>query len=229
MPDFVHFQELNIQVKVAAIMNDSIILIEKFNNTEIDKNLVWLSPPKEWKLNYKDSNLVIKTDKQTDFWQKTHYGFQADNGHFLYCEVEGDFRVTTKVKSNPENRYDQAGLMVRFSSDTWLKTSVEYIPDDNSKLGVVVTNQGYSDWSSQEFLEEQSSLYYRITRREDNYYVDYSLNGISWSQIRIAHLVENSKSIKVGIYACSPQGEGYEAEFDFIKIENITNDTKVYS
>lgn len=209
-------------------MSDSIILIEEFNNAGIDKNLGWLSPPKEWKLNYKGSNLIIKTDKQTDFWQKTHYGFQADNGHFLYYEVNGDFRLTTKVKSKPENRYDQAGLMVRFSSDTWLKTSVEYIPDGNSKLGVVVTNQGYSDWSSQAFLEYQISLFYRITRRENNYYVDYSLNGISWSQIRMTHLVEETENIKVGIYACSPQGGGYEAEFDFIKIENINNDTKVY-
>ncbi|WP_413467460.1 DUF1349 domain-containing protein [Metabacillus niabensis] len=217
-----------IMSKVAMIMSDSFILIEEFNNAEIDKNLGWLSPPKEWKLNYKGSNLIIKTDMQTDFWQKTHYGFQADNGHFLYYEVNGDFRLTTKVKSKPENRYDQAGLMVRFSSDTWLKTSVEFIPDGNSKLGVVVTNQGYSDWSSQEFLEDQISLFYRITRRENNYYVDYSLDGISWSQIRMTHLVAKTDNIKVGIYACSPQGEGYEAEFDFIKIENINNDTKVY-
>ncbi len=96
----------------------------------------------------------------------------------MYYEVNGDFRLTTKVNSEPVNRYDQAGLMVRFSSNSWLKTSVEYIPDGHSKLGVVVTNQGYSDWSSQEFLEEQNSLYYRITRREDNYYVDYSLDGL---------------------------------------------------
>jgi regulation of enolase protein 1 (concanavalin A-like superfamily) len=211
---------------VATIMNDSIILIEEFDNTELEKKLKWFSPPKEW--NCESSNLIIKTDKQTDFWQKTHYGFQADNGHFLYYEVNGDFRLTTQVKSKPLNRYDQAGLMVRFSSDTWLKTSVEYIPDGHSKLGVVVTNQGYSDWSSQEFLEDQNLLFYRITRRENNYYVDYSIDGISWRQIRMTHLLEETDSIKVGIYACSPQGEGYEAEFDFIKIENINNGTKVY-
>ncbi len=34
--------------------------------------------------------------------------------------------------------------------------------------------------------------------------------------------------MKVGIYACSPQGDGYEAEFEFIKIENIDDNTKVY-
>lgn len=209
-------------------MSDNIVLSEEFNNNEISKKLAWFSPPKEWKLNYEGSSIIIKTDRQTDFWQKTHYGFQADNGHFLYSECDGDFRITTKVTSKPQNRYDQAGLMVRCSSDTWLKTAVEFIPDGPSKLGVVVTNQGYSDWSSQEFLEDQNFLFYRITRKENNYYVDYSLNGTSWKQIRMTRLFEESDWMKVGIYACSPQGEGYEAEFDFIKIEHINQDTKVY-
>ncbi|WP_255286940.1 DUF1349 domain-containing protein [Bacillus toyonensis] len=123
---------------------------------------------------------------------------------------------------------DQAGLMVRFSKDTWLKTSVEYIPDDNSKLGVVVTKNGYSDWSSQEFLGDLKSLYYRITRRDNNYYVDYSIDGVLWKQIRMTHLFEKKDYMKVGIYACSPQGGGYEAEFEFIKIEKIDDNTKVY-
>ncbi|MFK9090954.1 DUF1349 domain-containing protein [Bacillus salipaludis] len=209
-------------------MTNSYILIEEFNNVELDKNLKWFSPPKKWEVNCEKSNLIIKTDKETDFWQKTHYEFQTDNGHFLYYEINGDFRLITKVKSKPKNRYDQAGLMVRFSKDTWLKTSVEYIPDGNSKLGVVVTNNGYSDWSSQEFLEDLNSLFYRITRRGSNYYVDHSLDGTSWKQIRMAHLFEEKDCIKVGIYACSPQGEDYEAEFDFIKIENIDNKTIVY-
>lgn len=209
-------------------MTNRNILIEEFNNTELDKNLKWFSPPEKWEVNYKKKNLLIKTDKETDFWQKTHYEFQADNGHFLYYELTGDFRLITKVKSKPKNKYDQAGLMVRFSKDNWLKTSVEYIPNGNSKLGVVVTNNGYSDWSSQEFLENMNSLFYRITRRESNYYVDYSLDGNEWKQIRMAHLFEEKDCIKVGIYACSPQGEDYEAEFDFIKIEKIDNNTKIY-
>ncbi|MGE6375935.1 DUF1349 domain-containing protein [Peribacillus muralis] len=206
----------------------TVILLEEFNDAEFGTKLTWHSEPETWRVTAEDSTLVIKTDDQTDFWQKTHYGFQADNGHFLYHEVSGDFRLTTKVKSKPVNRYDQAGLMVRFSSETWLKTSVEFIPDGKSKLGVVATNQGYSDWSSQEFSEGGATLFYRITRRNTNYYVDYSLDGTSWSQIRMTHLVETGKTMKVGIYACSPQGEGFEAAFDFIKVEKIDRETKVY-
>lgn len=209
-------------------MSDTIILMEKFNNEEIDKSLRWFSEPNDWKLNTQKSQLTIKPDKQTDFWQKTHYGFQVDNGHFLYDQVEGDFRLTTKVKSKPMHRYDQAGLMVRVSSDSWIKTSLEFIPDGKSKLGAVVTNAGYSDWSSQEIDEVPDSLYFRISKKEITYYVDFSLDGTNWSQIRMSHLFTKSDSMNVGIYACSPKESGYEVNFDFIKIERIKKDTEVY-
>jgi len=210
-------------------MGENSILIENFDQKEVNKNLKWFSIPKEWHLNYENKTFVLKADANTDFWQKTHYDFQVDNGHFLYYEVSGDFRITTKVKSKPLNRYDQAGLMVRFSSRAWLKTSVEYIPDGKNKLGVVVTNHGYSDWSSQEFSSGETTLFYRITRRGNYYYVDYSLDASSWNQIRMTYLEEETEQMKVGIYACSPQGEGYIAEFDFINIERIDSKTEVYS
>jgi regulation of enolase protein 1 (concanavalin A-like superfamily) len=34
-------------------------------------------------------------------------------------------------------------------------------------------------------------------------------------------LNSTKEPVQVGIYACSPQGEGYEAQFDFIKIEKM--------
>jgi regulation of enolase protein 1 (concanavalin A-like superfamily) len=44
------------------------------------------------------------------------------------------------------------GLMVQVSPSCWLKTSVEAgAPGEPSQLGVVVTNGGFSDWSTQDF------------------------------------------------------------------------------
>ncbi|MBS4207525.1 DUF1349 domain-containing protein [Bacillus sp. FJAT-50079] len=209
-------------------MNESIILIEEFNNNELNSQLRWFSPPKEWELDRQESKLIFQAEKGTDFWQKTHYDFQVDNGHFLFYEMRGDFRLTTKVKSKPVNLYDQAGLMVRLSSDTWLKTSVEYLNDSDSRLGAVVTNQGYSDWSCQKFSGKQDFLYYRITKKENTFYAESSLDGFSWNLMRMACLFEKKEIIQVGIYACSPQGEGYKPEFHFIKIETIDKDTEVF-
>ncbi|MGM0875770.1 MAG: hypothetical protein ACQEWV_13490 [Bacillota bacterium] len=55
-------------------MNGNVVLMEKFNNPELDKDLKWFSPPDKWEVNSESSKLIIKTNKQTDFWQKTHYG-----------------------------------------------------------------------------------------------------------------------------------------------------------
>lgn len=206
-------------------MKTNIILNENFENQRLSDKLVWQCEPKEWFIDKSSSQLVIKTDENTDYWQKTHYGFEADNGHFLYTETNKNFRITTKVKTLPKSKYDQAGLMIRLSKDIWIKTSLEYIPNGLSKLGAVVTNLGYSDWSTQYVDYKYEYLYFRISRIGQNGYVDFSLNGEEWNQIRIAHLdIPEHFAIKVGLYACSPQGKHQEVRFDYIEIEQLSND-----
>jgi regulation of enolase protein 1 (concanavalin A-like superfamily) len=80
-----------------------------------------------------------------DFWQRTHYGFEADNGQILFAPVAGDFVLATQVRFHPVHQYDQAGLMVRVSPSGWLKTSAEYEPIGPSRLAAVVTNDTSSD------------------------------------------------------------------------------------
>ncbi|UNL86900.1 DUF1349 domain-containing protein [Priestia koreensis] len=207
-------------------MSKNWILNENFNRASLGKMLDWRCEPKKWFLDKKSSQLVLETDQETDYWQKTHYDFQADNGHFLYMETDKNFRITTRVETFPKSKYDQAGLMIRFSEDIWVKTSLEYIPDGLSKLGAVVTNRGYSDWSTQYVDYETVHLYYRISKIGQNCYVDFSLDGEVWNQIRIAHLdvPEKNSTFLAGVYACSPQGKEQEVRFDFITIEELDND-----
>ncbi|WHX79780.1 DUF1349 domain-containing protein [Priestia flexa] len=190
---------------------------QTFHGKELLKEFKWFSKPTHFELN--EQHLVMKPNVNTDFWQRTHYGFQVDNGHFLYKEVSGDFQLTTKVHTKPLNRYDQAGLMVRVSKDTWIKSSVEYIPNESNKLGAVVINNGYSDWSTQDFEEDQSALYFRMKKVGQDYSLYYSVDGEKWKQLRIAHLFAEEETMQIGIYACSPQGEGYEASFEFVEIQ----------
>lgn len=201
------------------------ILFENFEGENLSNLLEWRCEPKNWRIN--SSKLVLETDEGTDYWQKTHYGFQADNGHFLYTKTKKNFRMTTKVEAFPRSKYDQAGLMIRLSEDTWVKTSLEYIPDGLSKLGAVVTNRGYSDWSTQYIDCKDVQLYYRISKIEQNCYVDFSWDGEVWNQIRIAHLdIPDDSTIQAGVYACSPQGKEQKVHIDFITIEELDNDPK---
>lgn len=184
----------------------------------ISSSLQWYNPPQHYQA---DGNaLVIKPDAHTDFWQKTHYGFTPDNGHFLYTELENDFVMTATVIFYPKHQYDQAGLMVRFSAFCWLKTSVEYEPEGASKLGAVVTNHGYSDWSTQEFLPFRNQISLRIRRENSDYIVEYLKEHNQWVQLRMAHLWEDDgkKRVKAGVYACSPLEAGYEAHFTSLQM-----------
>ena len=50
---------------------------------------VWLNRPAQTSIT--GDALAIVTDKGTDFWRETHYGFTRDSGHFLGFETgEGE-------------------------------------------------------------------------------------------------------------------------------------------
>ncbi|WP_416235580.1 DUF1349 domain-containing protein [Paenibacillus sp. SGZ-1009] len=210
-------------------------VLENFTETTLDERLQWHSPPENWSISSQKQVLTFKPLAETDFWQKTHYGFRVDNGHFLFAKVQGDFQMTTRVRTYPVHQYDQAGLMVRFSDRCWLKTSVEFETDGHAKLGAVVTNNGYSDWSTQNFQAGFTELMFRITRVAGDYTIEYAeptddnASEPAWQQMRIAHLfddVNDQTPFQCGVYACCPQGHGCEVEFDFLHIVQLDMPTK---
>jgi len=188
------------------------VIEERFAG-ELDGRLRWMNEPARWRAS---EGLELETDAQTDFWQRTHYGFRADNGHLLFAEWTGDFEMTTRVRFDPAHQYDQAGLMVRFSAEEWLKTSVEYEPEGPARLGAVVTRGGWSDWSTQDFPREEREVELRVRREERTFLVDWRRVGGEWTQLRVAPL--EGEVARVGVYACSPKSAGMRARFAWLRI-----------
>ena len=62
-------------------------LHETFADTMLSPRLQWDCEPAHWQVDYGANRLRIHTDAATDFWQRTHYGFQVDNGHFLHLSL----------------------------------------------------------------------------------------------------------------------------------------------
>jgi len=192
-------------------------LNENFELPKLNDRLKWYHEPTSWKL--KNRQLQITPDESTDFWQRTHYGFKADDGHFLYAEVKGDFVLEARMQCNFKHQYDQAGLMVRVSDQCWVKTSVELETDEPNKLGAVVTNHGFSDWSTQDVDDDFTDYRLKISREGSTYIVAYfHTQSNEWVQIRIFHLFDELE-VKVGIYACSPKKAPFSARFDYFHIE----------
>jgi regulation of enolase protein 1 (concanavalin A-like superfamily) len=184
------------------------------------RRLHWFNEPGRWWVDAASSALVVEPEAGTDFWRKTHYGFEVDTGHLLSASISGDFAMITKVRFFPVHQYDQAGLMVRVDADCWIKTSVEYEPDEPTRLGAVVTNGGYSDWSVQDFDRARNEVWLRVSRKDSDFTVTQSNDGEHWNLLRIAHLnVDAETSVECGIYACCPKGAGFRAEFDLLRIE----------
>ena len=199
----------------------SAYLHELFDNPTFDPRLAWYNPPQAWRA--AQSWLQVEPGAKTDYWQQPQHGIHSDNGPFLFTEMTGNFILTTHVRMNPANQYDQAGLMVRLSPECWLKTSLEFEVGIPSKLGSVITHQGFSDWATQDFAGRHPELDFRIRREGDDYTVDCSQDGSNWSQIRFSHLAvsaaQGKPAVQCGLYACSPIASGFLAEFDFLKIE----------
>jgi len=191
---------------------------ESFAGPVIDSRLVWLNPPPV--AHAGPEGLCVETAAHTDLWQGTHYGFRVDNAHALLAEIAGDFQLETWVEFHPRHQYDQAGLLVRLSSDCWLKTSIEFEPDGPSRLGSVVTNGGWSDWATQDVPATLRRAHYRVTRRNGDYLVEFETATDTWTQLRVAHLHDDNGQSRVyaGLYACSPKEAGFRAIFRRLRI-----------
>lgn len=192
-------------------------LEEPFLTAVIDPRLQWFCEPSAWRVINEPPCLELHTEPESDFWQRTHLGFQADNGHFLHCPVQGDFMMETYVEFEGVHQYDQAGLMVRFGPECWIKTSVEFEPDGPNRLGAVVTSHSFSDWSTQDVSKQLRSVGLRITRHAQTFIVEAATEGGSYQQIRLAHL-DGEGPLLAGLYACSPKQAGFRPRFRFLRI-----------
>lgn len=183
---------------------------------DIFNDFYWLNEPEEY---YFENELVIKTEPETDFWQRTHYGFRNDSGHVLLTDLKEDFSFAAKFKFEPQNKYDQCGIMLRLDSENWIKISTEYEDQEISRLGSVVTNQGYSDWATEDISSEINAVWYKVSKRGNDFLIENSFDGKKWSQMRITHLHQDFEEIKVGVYACSPKESSFKAKIQEIIID----------
>ena len=57
------------------------------------------------------------------------------------------------------------------------------------------------------------------TKQKNDFIIEYSDDGISWKQLRIAHLHSKFHELNVGIYACSPMDSTFDVVFDSYILE----------
>ena len=181
-------------------------------------NFKWTRQPQDYSVN--DGVISVTTAPHTDLWQQTYYHFRNDNAPVFQMETDEkyfSFIVKTSFEESHQ-RFDQCGVVMYLDSENWLKGSIEYENDEFQHLGSVVTNHGWSDWATTEIPASVKSMWYRLSRREDDYCIECSEDGMKWKQMRICHMHEGGGKITFGIYACSPEESSFTAYFSNLEL-----------
>ena len=181
------------------------------------KEMKWIREPKQYEVT--EDKVEIITEPHTDLWQRTYYHFRNDNAPVLQLETgEQFFSFVVKTDFDTKVRYDQSGIVMYLDSDNWLKASMEFENDQIQRLGSVVTNNGYSDWSSVDVDASVKSIWFRFSRREDDFCIENSVDGVTFKQMRICHMFHAKEKINFGIYACSAEDSSFKATFTDMEI-----------
>ncbi len=174
--------------------------------------LKWTRAPEKFEIS--EDKIIIITEPNTDLWQRTYYGFRNDNAPVLQLSTkEKYFSFTVKTQFDSKRRFDQCGVAMYLNSDNWLKASIEYENENFQRLGSVVTNHGFSDWATTDIDASVKTIWYRLSRRESDYCIECSYDGVNFKQMRVCHIWEGAEEICFGIYACSPEQSSFKAIF----------------
>jgi len=173
----------------------------------------WLNEPERWSAQGDD--LEIVTDKATDFWRETHYGFCRDSGHFLGFRTAEAFTAELRVQCDFQALYDQAGIMVRIDAERWVKAGIEF-SDGRAMLASVLTN-GQSDWATAPYGHDSGDFWMRATVANGVLRLQVSVDGNVWPLMRLAPF-PRATSYLVGPMACTPEREGLLVNFSGFRL-----------
>ncbi|NUU62048.1 DUF1349 domain-containing protein [Paenibacillus agri] len=170
----------------------------------------WLNAPQSARR--EGEFLKVVPEKGKDFWKKTLYGFEFEDGAALLEEWDNNTAVEVSFQLGSFTElYDQAGILLYHGPEHWIKAGIEF-NDGVPQLSAVVTD-GYSDWSLAavpEWAGEEVTL--RASIMKDAVIIRARTENHGWRTIRVARFPYESGN-QAGPYTCSPTRAGFEVTF----------------
>ncbi|MCF0109717.1 MAG: DUF1349 domain-containing protein [Erysipelotrichaceae bacterium] len=181
------------------------------------KEMRWVNPPHHYVV--KKNCVIMETDPYTNLWAQTYWKITQQNAHAFVFDIEDEFTFTMRMDFRFNEHYDQAGMIIWANDDNWFKIGMEYVDKEHSYLGTTVTYHGFSDYSSREIASGMSSMYFRLSHRDEDFKVENSFDGVRFRQMRMFHLKNRTGKFSVGIYACSPLDSSFDVTFSEMTLE----------
>lgn len=178
------------------------------NELSFTDRQIWLNKPHYAEVS--DDRIFMISDENTDFWEKTYYGFQHHNGHAVGAETTEDFTFQVRIRANFRFLYDQAGVLIRRDESHWIKAGIEF-NDGQPSVGCVVTSD-FSDWSTGIFPGDPGDFWIRATLKNDAVRIQYSTDGQTWPLLRLSPWPGGYQTF-IGVMCCSPTRKELSVEF----------------
>jgi regulation of enolase protein 1 (concanavalin A-like superfamily) len=178
--------------------------------------LIWINEPPSSTVEGDD--LVVSTARESDFWQRTSYGFVRATGHALGVPLVGDAAIEVRFRADFEAQFDQAGLMLWAGPELWLKAGAEL--SDGQLYASAVVTVGMSDWSVAPLPDAavRATLAFRASRSGDAVTVRYRIGAEpEWRFLRLAYLPPEARLV-AGPMCCSPSREGFSVRFEPVRV-----------
>src|SRR5437879_10108351 len=181
---------------------------------ELIPRMKWMNEPAPWKV--ANGKVIVRSRAKTDFWRKTFYGYITDNGHFFHLPASGDFIFQARINGQYAALYDQAGLMLRQHAENWMQCGTDFLDGRRHASGVFTRD--FSDWSTMPDLSDTAPIWWRAVRKKDSIETLCSLDGKAFTSVRQGYFPPDEK-VDVGIMCAAPEGPGFEAAFDNLKLD----------
>ncbi|MEK4073287.1 DUF1349 domain-containing protein [Paenibacillus amylolyticus] len=155
---------------------------------------------------------VVEAREGSDFWENTFYGFCHRDGHAMLAPWDGTEAIEVSFDlSSFTELYDQAGLMLWYGEDQWIKAGVE-VNDGVAHVGAVVTDT-YSDWSLSPVPEWGGRIVtIRASYSNEAVVIRARTDEHPWRTIRVARFAYPTNK-HAGPFLCSPKRAGFEVAF----------------
>ena len=171
----------------------------------------WLN---ESKISVADDVIRIYATGHSDYFEN------KCDAPFYYTEVTGDFVLRAKVSLDFQAVFDSACIMVMKDQRTWAKACFEQTDFDTHAVVSVVTNGGSSDDANGCNIDN-SEVWLQMARVGQQFGLHYSLDGTHYYMMRTFRLPVE-ETVKVGLLAQAPTGDGGERCFAHVTIEKRT-------
>ena len=174
-----------------------------------------------------DNHIEIDAPAQSDFFCNngavSEKGITPEtlcNAPFYYTEVDGDFVMRVKVAHVFKDTYDSASIMIMIDMQNWAKACFEKTDFGTHAAVSVVTRNGESDDANGCNIDS-NSVWLQITRVGNSFAFHFSEDGVTYYMMRFFNL-SAGKTIKVGLLAQAPQGNGGIRTYENLTIEKKT-------